>query len=315
MAETVDSDDDLTGDVYRVLVRELGEDMAAHFVRMRRAQDAWERERRPDEGLRERKKRATRQRISDIATALFTVRGFDQVRVADIARLVGVSEKTIYNYFPTKESMVFDLADEGTERLVSALRDRAPRQSPTMAVVAALEHDLDRFLAVTFEGEGFLPAFADMAFSHPALRAAWMELRERLVRVTQDELAASLDVDPGDPEPMIAARAVVGLEDVWFAALRRHVEAGHRGDELRDRVLADLRRAARELDTGLWALDLLAQGGRTSAQLRESAKAAERASAQVVATVRQARAAWRETTRVAREASRAATREQRRKRS
>ena len=59
-------------------------------------------------GLRERKKRITRQLISDTATAMFLEKGFEEVRVADVASACNVSEKTVYNYFPTKESLLFD---------------------------------------------------------------------------------------------------------------------------------------------------------------------------------------------------------------
>ena len=61
-----------------------------------------------DEGLRERKKRLMRQLISDTATAMFLERGFDEVRVAEVAAACDVSEKTVYNYFPTKESLILD---------------------------------------------------------------------------------------------------------------------------------------------------------------------------------------------------------------
>ncbi len=62
----------------------------------------------PGEGLRERKKRMMRQLISDTATAMFLERGFEEVRVAEVAAACDVSEKTVYNYFPTKESLVLD---------------------------------------------------------------------------------------------------------------------------------------------------------------------------------------------------------------
>jgi len=275
------------------LVRELGEEMADAFVASRRGQEAWYAERRPDEGLRERKKRITRQQISDVATALFIVRGFDNVRVADVAAVVGVSEKTVYNYFPTKESMVFDQADEGLAQLAEALRDREPGQSPTMAVIAALEEDLDHFVIATSDANAyFFTTFGEMVRSHPSLRAAWLELQERFVAVTIDELASSLGVDPRDPEPVVAARALVGLQEIFFSSLERHVSDGHHGDEVRALVMGDLQRAAHLLDTGLWSLEWVTHGAKARAQLRESAKAAERAGAQVIAAVRQARATW-----------------------
>ena len=45
-----------------------------------------------------------RQQLSDTATDMFVQRGFDAVRVSEIAAACGVSEKTVSNYFRTKES-------------------------------------------------------------------------------------------------------------------------------------------------------------------------------------------------------------------
>ncbi len=60
------------------------------------------------EGLRERKKRQTRQHISDVATGLFLERGFDAVTIAEVAEAADVSVNTVYNYFPAKEDLFLD---------------------------------------------------------------------------------------------------------------------------------------------------------------------------------------------------------------
>jgi len=286
----------MSGDdaIQRLLARELGEELAGAFLLARQTQERWARRRRPGEGLRERKKRHTRQQISDVATSLFVVRGFDHVKVSEIAEVVGVSEKTVYNYFPTKESLVFDRADEGIARLAAALREREAGESPTKAVLRALGEDLDELGELPEEVHMFMPVFAEMVASTPALRAAWLDLQGRLVAVATEELAARADVDPRDPEPLIAARAIAGLLEVAYESRVRHIEAGLRGAELRDAVLADIERDARLLDTGLWSFNLLAQGARTRAQLREAASAAEDVRAQVVDALEQARVAWRE---------------------
>jgi AcrR family transcriptional regulator len=312
MLFAMDDDPDLLSDpfsddrIHRVFVAELGEEVAESLRQVRRFQEAAELRRHPDEGLRERKRRLTRQRISDVATILFGARGFDNVKVSTIADIVGVSEKTVYNYFPTKESMVLDWADETVESLARVIRECPPSESLTAAVVRAMKEDMERFDEVPDDVVVFLPRFMELIDSTPALRAAWLEMYDRIVNVATEALAARAEVDPRDPEPMIAARALSGLGGVALAARVRYIEQGLRGVELRDAVLGDLERAARLLDTGLWSFNLLTHGRRTKQQVLDAAKAAEDARAQVVKALREARAAWRQI----REQSREATREQ-----
>src|SRR4051812_43558087 len=94
---------------------------------MRRRHDAEE-----DEGLRERKKRRLRQRISNVATALFLTEGFDSVSVARIAAACEVSEPTVFNYFPTKESMFFDRPESSADSLAEAVRHRGDETLSTV---------------------------------------------------------------------------------------------------------------------------------------------------------------------------------------
>ncbi|MBV9607621.1 MAG: TetR family transcriptional regulator [Solirubrobacterales bacterium] len=290
--------------IHRVLVAELGEPVADAFRRARRLQERLDIQRHPDEGLRERKRRVTRQRISDVATILFGTRGFDNVKVSTIAEIVGVSEKTVYNYFPTKESMVLDWADEAVDSLAQAIRARRKDESLIDAVVRAMKEDMERFDEIPDELVGFLPRFLALVNSTPSLRAAWLELYDRIVTVAAEALAESAEVDPRDPEPMVAARALGGLSGVALAARVRYIEQGLRGTQLREAVFADLDRAARLLETGLWSFNLLTHGRRTRQQILDAAKAAEEARAQVVKALRQARAAWREVRDARREAGR-----------
>jgi AcrR family transcriptional regulator len=280
--------------IYRLLVRELGEEMAGAFVIARETQERWARRRHPHDGLRERKKRRTRQQISDVATSLFVMRGFDHVKVSEIAELVGVSEKTVYNYFPTKESLVFDRADEGIASLTKALREREPDESPTKAILRAISDDMDDLEDLPDKIYLFLPLFAEMVAATPSLRAAWLDLQNRLVEVAAEELAALAEVDPRDPEPQIAARAIVALNDLAFDSRMRHIEQGLRARELHAAVLDDLERAARLLDAGLWSFNVLTQGARTAKQVHEATLAAAEAGRQVLDALGQARAAWRE---------------------
>src|ERR1017187_6076067 len=78
----------------------------------------------PNEGLRERKKRQVRQRISNVATAMFLTHGFDNVTVAEVVTASEVSEQTVFNYFTTKESMFFDRSEPMINAVADAVRER-----------------------------------------------------------------------------------------------------------------------------------------------------------------------------------------------
>jgi AcrR family transcriptional regulator len=288
---------ELEGDqlIDRQIAAELGEELATQLGRIRRSLEAADHDRHSGEGLRERKKRLTRQRISDLATALFISRGFDNVKVSEIADRAGVSEKTVYNYFPTKESLVIDQPDEEIGRLAELLRGRQPQQSPTRVVVEAIKSDMARFDVVRDDGAaGFMMRFLELISSTPSLRAAWADFDHRLFEAARDALAHDADVDPRDPEPTIAAHVLIALHELSFEALFTHISEGLLGPELVATVHRDIDRAARLLDTGLWSFDLLARGVRTKQQIQEARQAAELARDQVVDAIRQARAAWQE---------------------
>src|SRR5207237_10229871 len=89
------------------------------------------------DGLRERKKRLLRQQLSDAATEMFVERGFDSVRITEIAEACGVSEKTVYNYFRTKESLILDRWQSTPTALLRGLAD--PAVTPIEAALRVVD--------------------------------------------------------------------------------------------------------------------------------------------------------------------------------
>jgi AcrR family transcriptional regulator len=209
----------------------------------------------PVDGLRERKKRLMRQALSDKATAMFMERGFDAVRVAEIAEVCGVSETTVFNYFPTKEALVLDRL----ETTMASLRDSlsAPGAEPIEATIRVLDAELSamtRWLADQNDpaqaAEG-VTRFGELIRATPSLRAYHSDMSDQCVSMTAEILARRAGVEPEDPEPQVAARALIGLWHVQSHSLRRHLHTAATPAQVHASVTADVRRAADLVDAGL----------------------------------------------------------------
>ena len=207
------------------------------------------------EGLRERKKRMMRQRLSDTATEMFMERGFDGVRVAEVAAACGVSEKTVFNYFPTKESLVLDRWDTTMASLGGGLAD--PGITPVAAVLRILDTELNGltgWLAAQDDpaaATAQVRRFGELLRATPALQAHQRGIAAQLVAEAAALLAKRAGMDPDDPEPRIAATALAGLWDIQFRALRRYLDGTRTTAEVHEAVTAEVRRAGRLIDDGL----------------------------------------------------------------
>ena len=139
------------------------------------------------EGLRERKKRQTRQRISDVAIGLFVAHGFDNVTIAEVAAAAEVSVNTVYNYFQAKEDLVLPPEEASPQRLADIVRERRPGQSAADAVLARLRQEVrgrERRLGLS---EGF-GRVLEMMRAAPTLTARLEQLAHQMTA----ELAGQL---------------------------------------------------------------------------------------------------------------------------
>lgn len=147
-------------------------------------------------GLREQKKRETRQAISDHATQLFLERGFDKTTIADIANAARVAKMTVTNYFPRKEDLALDHHEAFVASLADAVSDRAPGESALSAARRAYKEALERRDPVIgFTGREFARMIADS----PTLVARLRDLHEQreaaLAAVLVHELTPSSTSD------------------------------------------------------------------------------------------------------------------------
>lgn len=168
------------------------------------------------EGLRERKKRATRVAIQRAALALFLAKGYDETTTEEIARAADVSPSTLFNYFPTKEALV---ADEYDPLFINLLETRPLDESMFTSIRKALEAGLAKVVA---EDHDFLLARARLAFKVPALRAAAALDRERSEVLLRAILARRTGRAHDSFEVRIVSALVVSAlttaMEAWFEA-------------------------------------------------------------------------------------------------
>jgi AcrR family transcriptional regulator len=199
------------------------------------------------EGLRERKKRETRETIARAAWKLFARRGFDAVTVADIARAANVSEKTVFNYFPTKEDLVFGAGMQRTAALIEAVRARPPGASIVEPFRRWTMDYLDR---VEHDPVDALTAIPRLVMRSDQLRArlfvGWEQEAALLGPVIAEEVGESDD----SLIPLVVARTLTWTHRVIFRAAFTRLMEG----EDQSVVAADLRVEAAA------AYDLLERG-------------------------------------------------------
>jgi len=179
-------------------------------------------------GLRERKKQATRARITEAAVALFAERGFESVPVTDIAAAADVSTATVFNYFPSKEDLVYDGMAAFNASVIEAVRGRP---AGTSVVTAFRDHVLQR-RGVLADPDS--PALETLSRITPIVRESpSLQARERLEadRATE-QLRALLaeELGPDDLRVWAVAAALVGVtrgmvREVQLAAAEGRVSA------------------------------------------------------------------------------------------
>jgi AcrR family transcriptional regulator len=209
-------------------------------------------------GLRERKKQRTRQLLADTARRLFSERGFEQVSIAEIARVAEVSQATVSNYFPRKEDLVYTGLETFEQRLLAAIRERRSGETVLDAFGRFILEPRGLFVAKNDKEAEQLIALTRMIAASPALLAREQQILVRFTDALARLIAAETGAGKGDLRPYVAANALMGVHRALIGYVRERLAAGN----------PDRRRLARDVrDRGEAALALLAdQLGRYAAK-------------------------------------------------
>ena len=189
------------------------------------------------EGLRARKKRAAREAIAATARRLFAERGFEAVTVAEIAAAADVSEKTVFNHFPTKVDLAFAGREEGIEGLVAAIKGRADTDSVLDVFRALTTAVFDTFVA---PGDEDLLTVATIIRHSPTLQERLTVGWEAGAAAITAAIAETSGADDDDLVPAIVAHTLWWTHrSIFLLALNGLVDG-----EDRDELVARLRVAA-----------------------------------------------------------------------
>ena len=165
--------------------------------------------------------------ILDAATAVFARRGYAAATVDAVAERAGVAKGTIYQYFESKEELLFAVFDRWTAQYFSRLQAKAASSG------ASAEEQLRRLVQAAVESAGEIQELYPLTFEFWAASSS-LEMRERFVaqfrsmyRLFRDYVAGILrrGIEAGEFAPDVDVEAVgamlVGALDgfflqVWF---------------------------------------------------------------------------------------------------
>ncbi|MGC4940336.1 helix-turn-helix domain-containing protein [Kribbella sp. DT2] len=125
--------------------------------------------------LRDRTRQLVAQEILDTALRLFTEQGYEETSIAQVAREAGVSDRTVFRYFRTKEDLLGGNQQEFSRVLAAAVRDQPAEADVWTALRAAIA----AAQAMNESREQALERFR-LLHGTAALRAGWLEKRLRL---------------------------------------------------------------------------------------------------------------------------------------
>ena len=176
--------------------------------------------------LSQRKRQLVRQEIARAAWLLFAGRGYEDTTVDAIARAAGISRRSFFRYFSSKEDVVVGTSDALAEDVLAEFARRPASEPPLVAIERALKPAIETRLADAAEAR----AIVGLLRESRTLRRAMLERHARLEERLAVLIAVRTEVDPlRDPTPALLAFLARALMDtawnVWYDQRPRNVGA------------------------------------------------------------------------------------------
>jgi AcrR family transcriptional regulator len=168
--------------------------------------------------LKLRKQQVVRAALSTAAEDLFLTHGFEEVTVEEIAQAAGVSRRTFFRYYDSKEDVMVERSDQLGEELLAQLAARPLNEPPLLAIRNALVPAVEAGL----EEPELVRNVIHLLRETTLLRRAMMERRNRLEERIAALMAQRMDAAPDDNTPMLLAFVTRALHDTAFNAWYDH---------------------------------------------------------------------------------------------
>jgi len=176
--------------------------------------------------LPQRKRQLVRQEIARAAWLLFAERGYEDTTVAEIARAAGISRRSFFRYFSSKEDVVIGTSDALAEDVLAAFARRPAAEPPLVAIERALRPAIETRLADADESRAIISLLRESRTLRRALLERHARLEERLALLIAVRTGADMRRDPTPALLAFLARALMDTAfNVWYDQRPRDVGA------------------------------------------------------------------------------------------
>ncbi|MEV0566225.1 TetR family transcriptional regulator [Dactylosporangium sp. NPDC050588] len=168
--------------------------------------------------LAERKRQLVRDELTDAALRLLAFQGFEETTIDQMAAAAGVSRRTFFRYFQSKEDVIIEHLSDLGRQLTTTLSTRPAAEPPAVA----LQHTLHTFTDTFREHPEKSRRLAKIMVTTPPLLARYLERQVSWRAALSTELATRLGADPTtDPRPAVLVAVAFAAFDTalmrWVA--------------------------------------------------------------------------------------------------
>ncbi|MEV4138647.1 TetR family transcriptional regulator [Dactylosporangium sp. NPDC049742] len=168
--------------------------------------------------LAERKRQLVRDELTDAALRLLAFQGFEETTIDQMAAAAGVSRRTFFRYFQSKEDVIIEHLSDLGRQLTTTLSTRPTTEPPAVA----LQHTLRTLTDTFWEHPEKSRRLAKIMVTTPPLLARYLERQVGWRATLSTELATRLRTDPTtDPRPAVLVAVAFAAFDTalirWVA--------------------------------------------------------------------------------------------------